>query len=81
MKKIILFICLVATLLISCNIKHNRKLKVDCYKQHITKDDGTEDMLFWYIIMCNNGGCYSYSSSNPVTNFSNAPSGTGLLNR
>ena len=50
------------------------------YVQHVHNSDGTEAMLYWYLIASNNGHYYSYSSPIPVTSFSNVSWTSGTTN-
>ena len=69
-----LFIILLSIgLLFSCSNSHNHKHKVQTWKQTVTHDDGSTDLLFWYIMMSGSNSSptyYYYSSPTPVTNFS-----------
>jgi len=75
MKKVILLLAIIG---ISYGCSHREKkktaksVKVKCYKQHssIVDNDPTNDWIFWYLIMNNNGGCNYYSSTSPVSNYS-----------
>ena len=47
-------------------------VNVKCYKQknQVVDSDPTNDWIYWYVIMNNNGGCYYYQSYSPVNDYS-----------
>lgn len=54
----------------TCNVPSN--INVKCYKQknQVVDSDPSNDWIYWYLIMNNNGGCYYYSSYSPVSDYS-----------
>ncbi len=69
--KFLLNIIIIA-ILFGCNNDKLSHVKVHKYKQksEVVNDDPSDDWIFWYIIMSDNGSCYYYSSPSPVTNYS-----------
>ena len=54
----------------TCDAPSN--VNVKCYKQknQIVDSDPSNDWIYWYLIMNNNGGCYYYQSYSPVNDYS-----------
>lgn len=52
--------------------KQAKNVTIKHYKQRnpVNDNDPTNDWLFWYLIMHNNGSCNYYYSNSPVTDYS-----------
>ena len=75
MKKFLILMSIIVGLMFaSCGNSHHHHKQtsqnVKCYHQKHLRDDGTYELLYWYILMGPNNNYYYSSSSTPVTSFS-----------
>ncbi len=72
MKTIFKLSLLLLLFVASCTSNTPSEVNVKCYKQknQIVDSDPSNDWIYWYIIMNNNGSCYSYQSYSPISDYS-----------